>query len=392
MKENMEDKKLFENLDDNTVEKIASRYPVGDEKERDKVFRKIEKRAGGGEFSSGDEIRGVETYRPRPYLRVVSAAAAIALVVGAAAGGGYFLLNRNGASSSKALPAAEVSETVVPTEEENIADTLVETGTIVLTEAVTEAPSEAPSDSSYTPVVLDREELITKVLGKSYEDFDRVYMEIETNQDEEGRCHVVMKSDHTAGADSAVYKWDYNEDFAAAHASEGVLLNSVELYSRNGAFVRVRDFKDYSGNPVKNYEARSYEDYCAEWFGSNDNIHRRNVSGLIEPESMFRQLVETCAFDVTGGCEYLGRECTVAGESSDDDKGWSVTVDNETGLVLKGEFILDGKAYETFAVTDLRFGEDAEPVEDASYVLSRIEGCEPDGDNTANFDLGVLSK
>jgi hypothetical protein len=82
---------IFKHINDEDAARIAAEYPTGDKKQRDRLFRKVESRVSSG-FTAGDEVRGVDAYRPRIAMKIASAAAAVAVVAGAG-GVGYQLLS-----------------------------------------------------------------------------------------------------------------------------------------------------------------------------------------------------------------------------------------------------------------------------------------------------------
>ena len=65
---------IFNHISDDDAAKIAAEYPTGDKNQRDRLFREVEKRVNGS-FSADDEVRGVDTYRPRIAMKIISAAA-----------------------------------------------------------------------------------------------------------------------------------------------------------------------------------------------------------------------------------------------------------------------------------------------------------------------------
>ena len=60
---------IFKHINDEDAARIAAEYPTGDKKQRDRLFRKVESRVSSG-FTAGDEVRGVDAYRPRIAMKI----------------------------------------------------------------------------------------------------------------------------------------------------------------------------------------------------------------------------------------------------------------------------------------------------------------------------------
>ena len=65
-----------------------------------------------------------------------------------------------------------------------------------------------------------------------------------------------------------------------------------------------------------------------------------------------------------------------------------LTVDNETGIILKAKLIINEEYYEEFEVNELLIGDDAELPENDEYIRDRIAGCVPI--KPASYDLSEL--
>ena len=100
---------ILHNADEKALEEIAADYTSFDKEKADRQFRQIERRLeSSGDDFCGEEVSGVERYRPRVFRRFVSAAACLAL-----AGTGIavtYSLSRNGFPGGSA-PAASVAST-----------------------------------------------------------------------------------------------------------------------------------------------------------------------------------------------------------------------------------------------------------------------------------------
>ena len=132
---------IFSNADEKSAERIAERYPVLSEDEKERLYimskRKYDDRSiPNTEFKDG--VSGVEHYSRPKWHKAVSIAAAAVLVVGGL-GGAFGVMSRNGNMAGTDM-SEEVSEEAETTEAE--------------TEEVTEA-EEVPADIDYEAIALD---------------------------------------------------------------------------------------------------------------------------------------------------------------------------------------------------------------------------------------------
>ncbi|NLT08076.1 MAG: hypothetical protein GXY08_01010 [Ruminococcus sp.] len=387
---------MFDNVNSETVEKIAAEYPTGDKKHRDYIYKEVERRVDG-KYSAGEEVRGVETYRPRPYLRFVSAAAALVIVAGAVGGSGYLIKNsKKNSTSERAVPATEVSDNVEVTD------------ALITTEAATAVTA---------PEFLTKDELIEKINNRSYENYDRVNIEYSLSRNNGVSIeHGIAMRDGITGNESLTKTWTHSADYFPQSLIDEYGLENLlkEEATCNEMFF----YKDL---------------YICIYSNGTDDPHQYEVTDRsnwkLDDPTVFRNLysediaVDLDVYDIddtTSGTVYLGRQCTEAriyadpeelqerlekkydighpkaitepGDSSEDLITETIlTVDNETGFILKAVTSI-GDYKEEFAIENISFNEDAELPPDAAYIKSRIESCIPNCQETAEYDLSVLNK
>lgn len=390
--------KLFGNLSDEDAERIASRYPVGDKKQRDRIFNEIERRVEGGHTSEDIDVSGVEAYRPRIYLKVISAAAALVLAAGAAVGGGYLLRGRN--NNFTAEPSSDVIE-----ETEATAET-------------TAAP--ATEEQTTEPEVPTEEQLLELLNSRSYDDYQQLnigYTMVSDNGVSTERG--IAKRDMVTGNESMVKKWSHNAEYYKNFSDEdladwGIDIDNVEnIYTSNEMFMYKDLFICVYGSSDKNfieqYEVTDREDSVFDTpnvFASPCNFYSEVVLEEINTGKYEIQ-------EISGGATFLGRDCTSArlfcpsvteyeqkmgrggvrifDEEYVDEVQLDILVDNETGLILWFKDT-QGEYTEEYSVDTLLFNEDAELPEDGAYIKERLSGCAPNTEETASYDLSILDE
>ena len=390
--------KLFDKLSDEDAERIASRYPVGDKKQRDRIFNEIERRVEGGHTSEDIDVSGVENYRPRIYLKVISAAAALVLAAGAAVGGGYLLRGRN--NNFTAEPSSDVIEETEATAETTAAPTTEEQTT--------------------EPGVPTEEQLLELLNSRSYDDYQQLnicYTMVSDNGVSTERG--IAKRDMVTGNESMVKKWSHNAEFYKNFSDEdladwGIDLDNVEdIYTSNEMFMYKDLYICVYGSSDKNfidqYEVTDRKDSVFDTpnvFASPCNFYSEVVLEEINTGKYEIQ-------EISGGATFLGRDCTSArlfcpsvteyeqkmgrggvrifDEEYVDEVQLDILVDNETGLILWFKDT-QGEYTEEYSVDTLLFNEDAELPEDGAYIKERLSSCAPNTEETASYDLSILDE
>jgi hypothetical protein len=396
----MKDDKLFRQISEEDAARIANEYPTGDKTQRDRIFNEIERRTASEGFASGDEVRGVETYRPRIWMKALSAAAAFILIVGAAAGGAH-LLSRNGGTVS---PGAEVTE---PATEAETAE-----------EATAEATEEETAASEKTPITGD--EIIAKMKSRDYDAYDQISIRYHTTTNSGASWeHSIAKRDRLTGNESLYKEWthttDYYKDVDPDIIAEwGTTLEELAAsVTRNEMFM----YKDlyvcvYSDTSID--EPDQYEAYDrSNCYFDKPDVFCNLYSEFILDEGFADSEIQ----EITENVSYLGRDCTMVRMTSNGKESrplppiissegepiaevqtvglsteLTLTVDNETGFILRSRLDYETGDYEEFYVEEIRTNEDAELPEDAEYIKERISSCVPNCPDTASYDLSTLDE
>lgn len=391
--------KMFSNMNDETTEKIAEEYPTGDKKHRDRVYKEVERRVGEGFSGSGDEVRGVETYRPRPYLRFASAAAAVVIAAGAV-GGGYFLMNKSSKNSDKLVPASEISESVEITDPVTIVE---EPATEAVTEAVT------------VPMLLTKDELIEKINNRAYENYDRLSIEYTLSSGSGASVeHGIAIRDGITGNESLTQTWTHSADYFKEFDPEEYDIDELmkeentcnEMFFYKDLFICI--YSNGTDAPAE-YSVTDRSDWILDDPTVFRNLYSENIAVDLDIYNID---------DSTSSTVYLGRQCTEAriygvekelqerlkqkydlgdpmtepGASNEDlTRETIITVDNETGFILRAVTTI-GDYTEEFEVDEILFNDDAELAPNGAYIKKKIEGLTPVSDKAAEFDLSALDE
>ena len=393
----MKKNEFFGHISDEEVTRIADEYPTGDKKQRDRIFKKIERRVEGTP-AYGDEVSGVELYRPRILTKVVSAAAAFVLVAGAATGGGYLLLRDRGMGA----PGADISDT----------------------SDATEAVTEDETTAEATEVQLTADDIIAKIMNRDYDAYDQISMKYHTTVNSGNSCeHSEARRDKITGNESLVKIWthtpEYYKDLDEKTIEEyGGLDKLAETITQNEMFMYkdtyVCVYSDTSADGPDQYEA--FDRSRCEF--DNPNVFCNLYSEYLINECLYGFEVQDMITDV----DFIGRDCTqlvMEAKAGDEAKAippeqteppititepapanaasavltktLTLTVDNETGFILAAKLEY-GKNYEEFSVEEILFNDEAALPEDGAYIKGRISGCIPNCEETAAYDLSQLDE
>ena len=387
--------KLFGNLSDEDAERIAADYPTGDKSQRDRIFNEIERRVEGRTTSDDMDVSGVETYRPRIYMKVISAAAALVLAAGAAVGGSYLLRGRD--KNLTVEPSSEVMEETAET---------------------TAAPT--TEEQTTEPEVPTEEQFLELLNSRSYDDYPQLNIGYNIVSNATSTIeHGLAKRDMVTGNESMIKKWNHSADYyknvdTETLADWGIDLDNVEdIYTSNEMFMYkdlyICVYGDSDENVTDQYEVTDLKDSVF----ANPNVFSSPCN--FYPEVILEE-INTGKYEIqeiSGGATFLGRDCTSAhlycpsvkeydkkmGRNlmSIDDGDYvdeiqlDILVDNETGFILWFKST-QGDCTEEYSVDTLLFNEDAELPEDGAYIKERLSGCIPNCEETAAYDLSILDE
>lgn len=378
---------IFKHISDEDAAKIAAEYPTGDKKQRDLMFKKVESRLNGSFTAENDTVRA-EAYRPRIAMKVASAAAALVLVGGTA--GVAYKLHNDGGKTSESNFGMAVSE-----------------------------PSSAEETSAEAVTVsgkLTREELLDKIKSRDYTSFDRISMKYRETRNGISFMDGVIRRDGSTGNESMTKTWthtpdyfkDIDADILAGTTPEELAKTHTqnEMFFAKDMFICV--YTDTSENGPGRYEISDRSTYPLDQPTAFTDTYS---------EYIIRDLIDY--FDVkeiTENTTFGGRDCTDVLmtydgiETLDDktvpvidpapptenapfyskwDQDLSLTIDNETGLILKARLSYGDAYYEEFEVTEIKFNDSADLPENGEYIRNRIAECVPIN-NSASYDLSVL--
>ena len=390
----MKKDKLFGRVSDEESARIADEYPTGDKKQRDRIFKEVERRVEGT-VAYGDEVSGVELYRPRIWTKVVSAAAAFVLVAGTFTGGGYLMLKNRGMGA----PSADISDSSEVVTEES---TFVEP----------------------TEVQLTADDIISKIKSRDYDAYEQLSIKYHTTVNSGNSCeHSEARRDKVTGNESLTKVWthtpEYYKDLDEKTIAEcGGLDKLAETITKNEMFMYkdtyVCIYTDTSYDGPDQYEAFD-RSQCGF---DNPDVFCNLYSEYLINDDFYGFEVQ----DMTTDVDFIGRECTqlvMASNGGDEEKTvppgqkfapvtdiepneayatshvqtktLTLIADNETGIILYAKLEY-GEDYEEFAVEEILFNDEAELPEDGAYIKGRIAGCVPNCEDTAAYDLSQLDE
>ena len=390
----MKKDKLFGHVSDEDAARIAEEYPTGDKKQRDRIFKEIERRVEDTS-AYGDEVSGVELYRPRIWTKVVSAAAAFVLIAGTATGGGYLLLKNRGMEA----PSADISDT-------------------------SEAVTEEETTSEPTEAELTADDIIAKIKSRDYDAYDQLSIKYHTTVNSGHSCeHSEAIRDRISGNESLTCVWthtpeyfkDLDEKTLEEYGGLDKLADSItknEMFMYKDTFVCV--YSDTSSNAPDQYEAYDRSDCVFD----KPNVFCNLYSEYLINDDFYGFEVQ----DMTENVEFIGRDCTqlvMTSNGEDEEKNvppgklvqpitdidpaeayaaspvqnktLTLNVDNETGFILAAKLEY-GDNYEEYTVEEILFNEEAALPADGAYIKGRIAGCVPNCEDTAAYDLSQLDE
>ena len=390
----MKNNDIFKHISDEDAERIAAEFPTGDKKQRERLFRKVESRVNSS-FTAADEVRGVDAYRPRIAMKIASAAAAVVVVAGAGCVG-YQLLS-SGRRPAESIPGSEMIQS--QTEEE------------ATTEAVT------------VPEPITKEELLEKIHSRNYEAFDRINMKYRETMNGVSFMDGFIKRDGLTGNESEMKTWthtpeyfkDIDEEILARDNTTPEKLAETSTHNEM-FFIKDMFICIYTGtgdDRIDQYEIAdrstwlldqptAFSDTYSERL-VRDRIDHFDIQEINENTTflgrdctdvfMTYDGVETTVSDAAAGLLTEPRMAPEEGAETTFDKYSDqklyLTVDNETGIILKAKLIINEEYYEEFEVNELLIGDDAELPENGEYIRDRIAGCVPINDS-ASYDLSEL--
>ena len=385
---------IFNHISDDDAAKIAAEYPTGDKNQRDRLFREVEKRVNGS-FSADDEVRGVDTYRPRIAMKIISAAAAFVLIAGVARGG-YHLLIKDKRSTEN----SSVSDISEPS---TVEETIFETAAV--SEQIT------------------KEEILEKIYSRNYESFDRINMKYRENMNGISFMDGIIKRDGSTGNESVMKTWthtpEYFEDIDTDILErDNTTPEELAQTSTHNEMFFVKDMFICIYNSTSKEGPGMYEILKRSTY----TLDRPTIFSDTYSERLIRDLIEHFDIqDITENTSFIGRNCTevfmtyIGSERSADeaasdlpmepkmaseeddlttfnseyDQELSLTIDNETGFILKAKLSYDDY-YEEFEVNELLFNDNAELPENGEYIRNHIAECEPLYDDLGCYDLSVI--
>ena len=351
------DLKILENADRQTVERLAELCPSAGERERKKLWRRLESRCKGNKYAYS--VQGVETYKSshfRELLNAIAVCTAFILVIT----GSIFGLKRLKAPDDPLSPSVEMT-TAEPTE--------------------TVSDDKANEPTELVLKMLNSIDYYNKVSGRLVEKgngntFNDVEFEVDlTTARSYSHIRQCWSDSHESvingNISSAELIKDENETYDFIRYSDG---NSVYTYNLSSKK------KEYISPAVKRTESEKIPD-DERREGSSKNLWWKWRTDPLNCEyashSLFPQLIVSISLEdqdkwqIVGSQTYIGRECTAV---SGKDGSFTALIDTQTGVLLKYvETDSNGEICDYICVHSIAFDDEADEVRKFDFTESEAD-------------------
>ena len=350
------DLKILKNADRQTVERLAELCPSAGEKERKKLWRRLESRCQDNSYAYS--VQGVDTYKRSAVHRfgMVAMCAAIILIIT----GGIFGLKKLNAPNISVSQSVEITTTAV-----------TETTSNDKTDAQTELVLKMLNSIDYYDKVSGT--LVEKGNGNSFND---VGFEVDlTTARSYSHIRQCWTDSHESvingNISSAELIKDENETYDFIRYSDG---NSVYTYNLSSKK------KEYISPAVKRTESEKIPDNERRE-GSSKNLWWKWRTDPLNCEyashSLFPQLIVSISLEdqdtwqIDGSQTYIGRECTAV---SGKDGIFSALIDAKTGVLLKYvSYDEKGEISGYICVQSIAFDDEADDVRKFDFTESEAD-------------------
>lgn len=350
------DLKILKNADRQTVERLAELCPSAGEKERKKLWRRLESRCKDNKYAYS--VEGVDTYKRSAVHRfgMVAMCAAIILIIT----GGIFGLKKLNAPNISVSPSVEITTTAV-----------TETTSNDKTDAQTELVLKMLNSIDYYDKVSGR--IVEKGNENSFND---VEFEVDLTT---ARSYSHIRQCWTDSPESAINGdlsgaeiiKDENDTYDFIRYSDG---NSVYTYNLSSKK------KEYISPAVKRTESEKIPD-DERREGSSKNLWWKWRTDPLNCEyashSLFPQLIVSISLEdqdtwqIDGSQTYIGRECIAV---SGKDGIFSALIDAKTGVLLKYvSYDEKGEISGYICVHSIAFDDEADEVRKFDFTESEAD-------------------
>lgn len=351
------DLKILENADRPSVERIAELCPSAGEKERIKLWRRLESRCKDNKYAYS--VQGVEAYKRshfRELLNVTAVCTAFALVIT----GSIFGLKRLKAPDNSLSPSVNMTpSTTVATE----------TVSNDKTDAQTELVLKMLNSIDYYDKVSGK--LVEKGNGNSFNDVEfevdlttaRSYSHI--------RQYWIDSSESAINGDytSAELIKDENETYDFIRYSNGNSVYTYNLASKKKEYISLSVRRDDS-EKIPDEERREGKSLWWKW--RTDPLNCEHASHSLFPQLIISTSLENQEkWQIDGSQTYIGRECTAV---SGKDGSFTALIDTQTGVLLK--YVAtdsNGEICDYICVHSIAFDDEADEVRKFDFTESEAD-------------------
>lgn len=349
------DLKILKNADRQTVERLAELCPSAGEKERKKLWRRLESRCKDNSYAySVQEVDAYKRSRFSELLNMTTVCAAVVLVIT----GSIFGLKQLKAPNNAVSPSVEV-----------ITAAATEMASNDKTDAQTELVLKMLNSIDYYDKVSGK--LVEKGNGNSFNDVEfevdlttaRSYSHI--------RQYWIDSSESAINGDysSAELIKDENETYDFIRYSDGNSVYTYNLASKKKEYISLSVRRDDS-EKIPDEERREGKSLWWKW--RTDPLNCEHASHSLFPQLIISTSLEKQEkWQIDGSQTYIGRECTAV---SGKDGSFTALIDKQTGVLLKYVATYsNGEICDYICVQSIAFGDEADDVREFDFTESEAD-------------------
>ena len=349
------DLKILENADRQSVERLAELCPSAGEKERKKLWRRLESHCKDNSYAySVQEVDAYKRSRFSELLNMTTVCAAVVLVIT----GSIFGLKQLKAPDNAGSPSVEV-----------ITAAATEMASNDKTDAQTELVLKMLNSIDYYDKVSGK--LVEKGNGNSFNDVEfevdlttaRSYSHI--------RQYWIDSSESAINGDysSAELIKDENETYDFIRYSDGNSVYTYNLASKKKEYISLSVRRDDS-EKIPDEERREGKSLWWKW--RTDPLNCEHASHSLFPQLIISTSLENQEkWQIDGSQTYIGRECTAV---SGKDGSFTALIDKQTGVLLK--YVAtdsNGEICDYICVQSIAFDDEADDVREFDFTESEAD-------------------
>ncbi len=307
---------ILENSDRQTVERFAELCPSAGEKERKKLWRRLESRCKDNSYAYS--VQGVDNYKRSCFselLNVTAVCAAVVLIIT----GSIFGLKQLKAPVNAVSPSAEVTTAAA-----------TETASNDKTDAQTELVLKMLNSIDYYDKVSGK--LAEKGNGNSFNDVEFEVDLTTAHSYSHIRQYWIDSPESAMNGDysSAKLIKDENVTYDFIRYSDGNSVYTYNLTSKKKEYISP-SVRRADSEKIPDEERREGKSLWWKW--RTDPLNCEHASHSLFPQLIVStSLEDQYKWQIDGSQTYIGRECTAV---SGKDGSFTALIDRQTGVLLK---------------------------------------------------------